>query len=171
MYICIYYVYFGSIYSSAISFHRLVFLFLGALVVITVQGVSTPSIFYFQSYFLLRSPSAHSNGVQTFPYNIYKHTCYCLSCVKQFEQYKQCKQRKQCKQCSVERGATSISDGINVCFGCPNIKEQILPLCLKSHLWKCIFCHSLPTVMQTDDRTRLTYNCAHLRSTKESLTI
>ena len=41
--------------------------------------------------FLLISSPAHFKSVLTFPNNIYRHTCLCLSSVKQFEQYKQCK--------------------------------------------------------------------------------
>ena len=47
--------------------------------------------------FLLISSPAHFKSVLTFPNNIYRHTCYCFSSVKQLKQYKQCKQCKQCK--------------------------------------------------------------------------
>ena len=46
-----------------------------------------PAIQHFAQY-----ASAHSNSVLTFRNNVYRHTCYCLSSVKQFEQYKQYKQ-------------------------------------------------------------------------------
>ena len=41
------------------------------------------------SHILLSSSSAHSNSVLTFPNNIYRHACYCLSNIKQFKKYKQ----------------------------------------------------------------------------------
>ena len=39
-----------------------------------LQSTPSPNI-------LVRSPSAHSNSVLTFPNNIYRHTCYCSSSV------------------------------------------------------------------------------------------
>ena len=43
----------------------------GALVVTRVKGVSNPLITLYPSYILLRSPSAYSKSVFTFPHNIY----------------------------------------------------------------------------------------------------
>ena len=57
--------------------------------------------------------SAHSNSVLTIPNNIFRHTCYCLSSIKQFEYYNKCKQYEQWKQRKESKQYYEESDGNN----------------------------------------------------------
>ena len=84
----------------------------GALIVITVSGISIhPSIIH-PSNILLRRSSATSNSALTFPNNIYRNGCQLCGNVKQFEWR---------KQCSVKRSAPSFSDSIVVIYQlCPD---------------------------------------------------
>ena len=84
----------------------------GFLVVITVLlWGNHPTIHSTPSNILLRSSSAHSNSVLTFPNNVYRHACYSLSSEKQSEsivkQYLQC---QQCKQFNVDLHLLSLRD-------------------------------------------------------------